>query len=97
MAKELWERSATDSNAEVAKGWAMLNNQLQTAGNMLAEELWDKAAVTISKRNQQAFESTKETTDPEVTAALRKHKTQFRMTTLATLSSVNYTWMVLAN
>ncbi len=52
MAKELWERSATDSNAEVAKGWAMLNNQLQTAGNMLAEELWDKAAVTISKRNQ---------------------------------------------
>ena len=40
MAKELWERSATDSNAEVAKGWAMLINQLQTAGNMLAEELW---------------------------------------------------------
>ena len=77
MAKELWERSATDSNAEVAKGWAMLINQLQTAGNMLAEELWDKAAVTISKRNQQAFESTKETTDPEVTAALRKHKTQY--------------------
>ena len=53
MAKELWERSATDSNAEVAKGWAMLINQLQTAGNMLAEELWDKAAVAISKRNQQ--------------------------------------------
>ena len=59
IAKELWERSAIDSNAEVAKGWAMLINQLQTAGNILAEELWDKAAVTISKRNQQAFESTK--------------------------------------
>ena len=58
---------ATDSNAEVAKGWAMLSNQLQTAGNMLAEELWDKAAVAISKRNQQAFESNKETTDPSKT------------------------------
>ena len=77
MAKELWERSATDSNAEVAKGWAMLSNQLQTAGNMLAEEIWDKAAVIISKRNQQDFESNKETTDPEVTAALRKHKTLY--------------------
>ena len=55
MAKELWERSTTDSNAEAAKGWAMLNNQIQMAGNLLAEELWDKAAVTISKRNQHAF------------------------------------------
>ena len=74
VAKELWERSVTDTNAQVAKGWAMLNNQIQNAGTWLAEELWNKASVPISKRNQQAFELNKEKTDPEVTAALRKHK-----------------------
>jgi len=74
VAKELWERSVTDTNAQVAKGWAMLNNQIQNAGTWLAEELWNKASVPISKRNQQAFELDKEKTDPEVTAALRKHK-----------------------
>ena len=52
----------------------MLNNQIQNAGTWLAEELWNKASVPISKRNQQAFELNKEKTDPEVTAALRKHK-----------------------
>ena len=85
--KELWERSVTTTNAEVAKGWIALNAKLHATGTWLAEELWEKAAVPISKRNQQAFELNKEKADPEVTAALRRHKKVYGELT-ATLSKV---------
>ena len=54
--KELWERSVRTTNAEVAKGWIALHERIRRAGDSLAAELWEKATVPISKRNQQRFE-----------------------------------------
>ena len=45
------------TNAEVAKGGIALNEKIRRAGDSLAEELWEMAAVPISKHKTRSCAS----------------------------------------
>ena len=69
---DIWTKSIDQSAAEVAQSNQLLLNKLCTVGRDHMGLLWDNAAVPISKTTVRSIEGDK--LDPEVTAALWKHK-----------------------
>ena len=60
-------------NKEITKSSKTLEDRFFKLGRQLTQAIWDRAAVPLSKRQSSTVADTTKT-DPEITAALRKHK-----------------------